>query len=137
MSKNAVKGPSSDKLPKPDDKQPPKLEQAGQKKTTEEQKNASLNKNDPKNKNVQLSPSPVTNPAQVKETEEEIQARQNNANNFERYISESGIALAFQLVFSELVSKHIQPENYFSYTAMRLRQIGKEVEELKNKYKSA
>ena len=55
-----------------------------------------------------------------------------NANNFNSYLEESGLPEAFQLIFSELVSKKINTQNYFSYVSMRLRQLGKEINELKN-----
>jgi hypothetical protein len=33
------------------------------------------------------------------------------------------------LIYTELLAKKINPEDFFSYTASRLRQIGKELEE--------
>jgi hypothetical protein len=51
----------------------------------------------------------------------------------EAYISESGLTLAFNIIFAELISKQILPENFFAYTSMRLKQIGKEIEDLKTK----
>jgi hypothetical protein len=53
-------------------------------------------------------------------------------DEFQKYLSESGLPEAFELIFSELISKGIKQENFYSYTAMRLRQIGKEVDELKS-----
>jgi hypothetical protein len=41
--------------------------------------------------------------------------------------------LAFNIIFAELISKQILPENFFTYTSMRLTQIGKEIEGLKTK----
>ena len=49
----------------------------------------------------------------------------------EEYVNESGLALAFNIIFAELISKQILPENFFTYTSMRLKQIGKEIEGLK------
>lgn len=49
---------------------------------------------------------------------------------FEKYLEESGLTLAFQTVFAEILSKKIEPANVFTYTAMRLRQIGKEIAHL-------
>ena len=76
------------------------------------------------------------------QNEEEDQSEENednqgeedekNANNFNSYLEESGLPEAFQLIFSELVSKKINTQNYFSYVSMRLRQLGKEINELKN-----
>ena len=51
----------------------------------------------------------------------------------EAYISESGLTLAFNIIFAELISKQILPENFFTYTAMRLKQIGKEIEGMNTK----
>ncbi len=51
----------------------------------------------------------------------------------EEYVNESGLSLAFNIIFAELISKQIMPENFFTYTSMRLRQIGKEIEGLKSK----
>ena len=51
----------------------------------------------------------------------------------EDYMNESGLSLAFNIIFAELISKQILPENFFTYTAMRLQQIGKEIEGLKTK----
>ena len=49
---------------------------------------------------------------------------------FEKYLEESGITMAFQLIFAEILTKKIEPNNVFTYTAMRLRQIGKEIAHL-------
>ena len=51
----------------------------------------------------------------------------------ENYIEEKGLPLAFNVIFSELISKQIMPENFFTYTSLRLREIGKEIEGLKIK----
>ena len=51
----------------------------------------------------------------------------------EEYLNESGLSLAFNIIFAELISKQILPENFFTYTSMRLTQIGKEIEGLKTK----
>ena len=53
--------------------------------------------------------------------------------NLENYIEEKGLPLAFNVIFSELISKQIMPENFFTYTSLRLREIGKEIEGLKIK----
>ena len=38
-----------------------------------------------------------------------------------------------QIIFTELIQKNIGDDQHFEYTAMRLRQIGKELEGLENK----
>ncbi|CAG9315069.1 unnamed protein product [Blepharisma stoltei] len=49
---------------------------------------------------------------------------------FEKYLDDSGLAMAFQLIFAEILTKKIDANNVFTYTAMRLRQIGKEIAHL-------
>ena len=51
----------------------------------------------------------------------------------ESTIEECGLPMAFNVIFSELVSKQIMPENFFTYTSLRLKEIGKEIEALKDK----
>ena len=58
-----------------------------------------------------------------KNKEKEIQIKK-----LEEYVNESGLSLAFNIIFAELISKQILPENFFAYTSMRLKQIGKEIE---------
>ena len=60
-----------------------------------------------------------------------IELRQIQANAFENYINDTGISSAFQLIFSELITKKIPVENYYTYTASRLREIGRELDEIK------
>ena len=69
-------------------------------------------------------------------TEEEKLKKKYNEDQYkklENYIEESGLPLAFNIIFAELISKQIMPENFFTYTSMRLIQIGKEIEGLKTK----
>jgi Ca2+-binding EF-hand superfamily protein len=49
---------------------------------------------------------------------------------FEKYLEDSGMTMAFQIIFAEIITKKIEPANVFTYTAMRLRQIGKEIAHL-------
>ena len=46
------------------------------------------------------------------------------SNEFEEYVENSGLTLAFKIIFPEITNKHINQENLFQYTAIRLRQIG-------------
>ena len=68
---------------------------------------------------------------------EQIVAKNNEKEaqfkKLEEYVNESGLSLAFNIIFAELISKQILPENFFAYTSMRLKQIGKEIEGLKSK----
>jgi hypothetical protein len=74
---------------------------------------------------------------QIKRREEleKIQLRKTQANLFEKYLNDTGIASAFELIFSEMITKKIPSENHFTYTAGRLRQIGREIEIIKQKNK--
>ena len=71
-----------------------------------------------------------------KEIMEKIEIRKQQADLVEKYIYETGIGTSFQIIFSELISKKIPVENYYTYTASRLRQIGREKEALERKNKN-
>jgi hypothetical protein len=64
-----------------------------------------------------------------KETEIENQVNK-QLQLFEKYLEDSGISTAFQIIYTEILMKKIDSENVFTYTAMRLRQIGKEIAHL-------
>ena len=68
-----------------------------------------------------------------KEIMEKIEIRKFQADVVEKYINETGIGTAFQIIFSELLSKNIQTDQYYEYTASRLRQIGREKAALNRK----
>lgn len=68
-----------------------------------------------------------------KEIMEKIEIRKQQADLVDKYIHETGIGTSFQMIFSELISKKIPVENYYTYTASRLRQIGREKEALDRK----
>ena len=72
-----------------------------------------------------------------KEKEEKNDNQKNDEyeqrKKLETYIENQGLPLAFNVIFSELISKQIMPENFFTYTSLRLREIGKEIEGLKVK----
>ena len=70
-----------------------------------------------------------------KEIMEKIKIRKQQAELVEKYINETGINTSFKIIFSELLSKKIPIENYYTYTASRLRQIGREKEALDRKNK--
>ena len=81
-------------------------------------------------------------PKSTKEVKEQPKKEQVNTKDkekeaqfqrLEEYVNESGLALAFNIIFAELISKQILPENFFTYTSMRLKKIGKEIEGLKTK----
>ena len=68
-----------------------------------------------------------------KEIMEKIEIRKQQADSVDKYIHETGIGISFQIIFSELISKKIAVENYYKYTASRLREIGREKEALDRK----
>lgn len=61
-----------------------------------------------------------------KEIMEKIEIRKYQADLVEKYINQTGIGTSFQIIFSELLSKKVPVDNYYTYTASRLRQIGRE-----------
>lgn len=65
-------------------------------------------------------------PAQLKKKKEDVQ-------KLKEYINDSGLELAFQIIFSELINQQISPNDFFTFTARRLKEIGKEVEGMKTK----
>ena len=68
-----------------------------------------------------------------KEIMEKIEIRKQQADLVDKYIHETGIGISFQIIFSELISKKIAIEDYYKYTASRLREIGREKEALDRK----
>ena len=80
-----------------------------------------------------ISKSADKKPKPKPKTEVKISPQERDFQRLEEYLTESGLSLAFNIIFAELISKQILRENYFTYTAMRLTQIGKEIEGLKTK----
>lgn len=62
---------------------------------------------------------------------DEATKRKKQAEKFKKYLEQTGIAMAFQVVFAEILDKKIEESKVFSYTAMRLRQIGEDLEKIK------
>ena len=82
-----------------------------------------------KNAKTQQQKKPKVNQEELKKQKE----KEEQYKKLEAYINESGLSLAFNIIFAELIAKQILPENFFTYTAMRLKQIGKEIEGMKTK----
>ena len=57
-----------------------------------------------------------------------------SGSKFEKYLIDNLIPNAFSKIFSELITKEINKEDYFAYTAARLNEIHKEVSSLSNEY---
>jgi hypothetical protein len=89
-----------------------------------------------KNKNEKIKKPNFNSEKKKKEIEQLAKKQEKKDEQYkklEAYISESGLTLAFNIIFAELISKRILPENFFTYTAMRLKQIGKEIEGMNTK----
>ena len=63
----------------------------------------------------------------------QIHKTEQKTKKIENLIEECGIPMAFNVIFSELISKQIMPENFFTYTSLRLKELGQEIEGLKVK----
>jgi hypothetical protein len=50
------------------------------------------------------------------------------------YLEDSGISLTFQIIFAEIVKHNVPEEDVFKYTAMRVREIGKQMNAHDGKY---
>ena len=87
---------------------------------------------DKKSKNTKVASKSADKKPKAK-TEVKVDKKQQDFQRLEEYLNESGLYLAFNIIFAELISKQILRENYFTYTSMRLTQIGKEREGLKTK----
>ena len=76
---------------------------------------------------------PPNQPEGQTESPEEIQRREEalrQASQFREYVESSGLRKAFQVIFAEVVTKKIESEHVFAYSAMRLRQLGQEIAEM-------
>lgn len=90
------------------------------------------------NEEQELKENPKNNQPQRKEEQEEANRRRKElddmkirriqANAFEKYIYETGIASSFQLIFAELITKKIPVKDYYTYTASRLREFGRKMD---------
>ena len=79
---------------------------------------------------VKLSDNPIN---YARDAVDKIEIRKEQAVLVERYMIDTGISTAFQVIFSELIAKKIPLDNFYTYTASRLRQIGKEKEAIEGK----
>ena len=52
---------------------------------------------------------------------QDIISKSLNNDAFKKYIENTGISTAFQIIYAEILTKNISEENVYSYTAMRLR----------------
>lgn len=62
---------------------------------------------------------------------DEAGKKKKQAEMFKKYLDQTGIAMAFQVIFAEILDKKIDESKLFAYTAMRLRQIGEDLEKIK------
>ena len=55
-----------------------------------------------------------------KEQEAKNNQKEKDYERLEEYLKKSGLFLAFNIIFAELIFKQILQENFFTYTSMRL-----------------
>ncbi|EAR88186.2 hypothetical protein TTHERM_00016520 (macronuclear) [Tetrahymena thermophila SB210] len=107
--------------------QPVHLEQQNQETNNQQQEEKDdLDFKDQEDDN--LKPIPTDDP-------KELERRKNQAEMFKKYLDNTGISMAFQIIYAEILSKKINAENVFGYTAMRLRQIGNDLAAIQHKVK--
>lgn len=63
--------------------------------------------------------------------EEELEKKEKKAQKFRAYVANSGLQQAFQLIISEILSKNIPKDEFFKYASRRMKEIGKEYNEIK------
>lgn len=63
--------------------------------------------------------------------DEESLRKKKQVEMFRKYLEQTGIAMAFQVIFAEILDKKVEEHKVFSYAAMRLRQIGEDLEKIK------
>ena len=49
------------------------------------------------------------------------------ADEFEKYLNESGIKLGFEIIFAEIIEKRVPQELMFPYAIARLKQMAQEI----------
>lgn len=111
----------------------PKQTETKSTKSRSQQKSPGSNNNKSREKLPSGSGNKQGKASSVPKKNEEERKRDEQYKRLEAYINESGLNLAFNIIFAELVAKQILQENFFTYTAMRLNQIGKEIEGMKTK----
>lgn len=52
------------------------------------------------------------------------------SDQFTQYLENTGVSMAFQIIFAEILSKNVPSDSVYGYTAMRLRQIGAELNKI-------
>jgi len=83
------------------------------------------------NKNKTIANKNTIEEVTKKRIDADLLPKKAKANIFEKYINDTGIASAFELIFSEIIYKKIAVEDHYTYAAGRLRQIGREIELIK------
>lgn len=67
----------------------------------------------------------------MSEVDDGQEKKKKQAEMFKKYLESTGIAMAFQVIFAEILDKKVDGQKVFAYTAMRLRQIGEDLEKIK------
>jgi hypothetical protein len=64
--------------------------------------------------------------------EEEKKKKEVKASEFRKYVEESGIQLAYNLIINQVISeKKLKPKDFFRFAAGRLKEMGKKFNETK------
>ena len=58
---------------------------------------------------------------------QEVKPLNTKGSRFEEFLSKNLIPNAFEKIFSEVITKNIKQEDYFSYTSSRLKDMSKEM----------
>lgn len=61
---------------------------------------------------------------------QERSKKEKRAEKFRQYVQNTGLQTAFQLVISEFLSKNIPKEDAFKFAAKRMKEIGREYEDI-------
>jgi hypothetical protein len=96
--------------------------------TEETKKDKKRPKKIKKNQKSKLQYDPETQKKREETLRLNQERKEEQYKQVEEYINETGLDIAFNIIFAELISNQILPENFFLYTSKRLIEIGKEVE---------
>jgi hypothetical protein len=96
--------------------------------TEETKKDKKRQKKIKKNQKSKLQYDPETQKKREETLRLNQERKEEQYKQVEEYLNESGLDIAFNIIFAELISNQILPENFFLYTSKRLIEIGKEIE---------
>ena len=67
----------------------------------------------------------------ARQREEQLaqERRDEMASEFEKYLTDSGIKVGFEIIFAEIIEKRVPQDQIFPYTIARLKHLAKEINE--------